>query len=413
MIKKLFYLFVFFAPFTSFFALSAWLRIPVVLNQILFVVLVVSLFKNNKIKTRWVFKEDLYVLAFLCLVWISFLLGFKGLRSFNHSLAYTNAVLFYFFLSKYVIHILKITSKEIAKVIFRSFIVCSIIIIADFVGKNYFNFSLRNVFTEADGAISNMDYFIRAKMFRVGGVAEEPGHMALFYNIYFGISLYYIYLSGKKEKFIWIISLFIICHFAMLSNAGIVLPVIGVIVIFIINKLKQLTITRAQVRWILNITSFLFLIATLFVFFDFRESQQILEEFFNKVFFNESEHEVTSSGQRIKQWRRALQNFSARPVFGNGPGYGVNEDPEGYLSVYLTILSDVGVLALLFFTSFIGVLIKKVMELSVTIRNFLLLSLFTVVLHLLIIADFYHAPAWILFVFIQLVYKEQNYYKVK
>ena len=122
MIKKLFYLFIFFAPFTSFFALSAWLRLPVIINQALFIFLIVSIFQNNSVKTKWIVKEDIYLLGFLALVWISFMLGFREQRSFNHSLAYTNSILFYFFLSKYVITHLKISSIKIAKFIYWSFL---------------------------------------------------------------------------------------------------------------------------------------------------------------------------------------------------------------------------------------------------------------------------------------------------
>ena len=408
MIKKLFYLFIFFAPFTSFFALSAWLRLPIIINQILFLFLIIGIFQNSYIKIKWIVKEDLYLLAFLVLIWLSFVLGFREKRSFNHSLAYTNSILFYFFLSKYIITHFKISSVKIAKVIYWSFITCSLIIIIDFIGKNYYNISLRAVFSEADGVVSNMDYFIRGGMFRVGGVAEEPGHMAIFYNIYFGISLYYLHQKENFKNNKWLIILFLISHFAMMSSAGIVLPIIAIIIIFSINKLLRLKITAKQLFWILSVFIFIIIVAGIFLFFDIGQYSKELKEFFNKVFFNESKETYSSSGARLDQWRRALSNFVKHPVFGNGPGFGVNEDTEGYLSVYLTILSDIGIIAFLLFISFQRALIQKIMKVKYTIRNFMLFCVITSFFHLIIIADFYHAPLWILFVFIQLVYKEQK-----
>lgn len=410
MIKKLFYLFVFFAPFTSFFALSAWLRVPVIINQLLFVVLVIGVFKKGKLKRKWVVKEDLFLLGFLLLVWVSFLFGFLEKRSFNHSLAYTNGVLFYFFLSKYVIALLKISSKQIAKIMYCSFLASSVIMILDFIGINYLDFSLRRVFSEADGAISNMNYFIRNGFRRVGGVAEEPGHMALFYNIYFGVSLYYLSFISSIKKYAFLGVLFLICQFTMLSNAGIVLPVLAIIIIFSINKLKKLKISAKQILLIMLIFV-LTLIALIAVFiFDVGNMSTAFEKFGDKIFFNE-DASYSSSGQRLKQWQRALENFIKRPLIGNGPGYGVNEDAEGYLSVYLTVLSDIGVVAFLLFLSFQQVLIQKIMRLNLKVRNFLLFSVITSFLHLVIIADFYHAPIWILFAFIQLVYKENKLIK--
>lgn len=407
MIKKLFYLFIFFAPFTSFFALSAWLRLPVVINQIVFLFLIVGVFQNNSVKTKWIVKEDLFLIGFLVLVWLSFALGYREQRSFNHSLAYTNSILFYFFLSKYVITLLKISSVQISKIIYWSFVTSSLIIILDFIGINYLDFSFRRVFSEADGVISNMNYYIRAGMQRVGGVAEEPGHMALFYNIYFGISLYYLHQKEKRYNIKWILFLFVVSHFAMLSNAGITLPVIAGIIIFVLNKLTRLKITAKQLFWTLSIFVAIMLSYGIILFFNIGQSSQLLEEFLNKIFFNETAQH-SSSGQRLKQWARALSNFVKHPVFGNGPGFGVNEDPEGYLSVYLTILSDVGIITFLLFISFQRELTKKVMKLNLPIRSFLLFCVITSFLHLMIVADFYHAPLWILFVFIQLVYKEQK-----
>ncbi|MFL0081744.1 O-antigen ligase family protein [Tenacibaculum maritimum] len=406
MIKKLFYLFIFFAPFTSFFALSAWLRLPVIINQLLLITLLITLLKNNRINTKWLVKEDLYLLSFLGLIWLSFFLGFREKRSFNHSLAYTNAIIFFFFLSKYVIHFLRVSSIKIAKVFYLSFIFSSIIILIDFIGKNYYNFSLRETYATSES--SNMNYFIRSNMFRVGGVAEEPGSMALFYNIYFGVSLYYLYQKDKIKLFKWLFILFALVHFAMLSNAGITLTLVALIIIFLINKLQHKVISKTQLFWIVGIFSLLILSSCFIIFFDIGHSNKFLEDFSNKIFFNESHKSYSSSGQRLLQWQRALVNFFKHPILGNGPGFGVHEDTEGYLSIYLTILSDIGFIAFVFFMGFIKKIIEKVMLLPIHIRNFILFSNITLLFHIFIVADFYHAPIWILFAFVQLIYREQK-----
>lgn len=408
MIKKLFYLFIFFAPFTSFFAISAWLRLPVIINQILFFVLIIGALQKGALKAKWIIKEDLYLLSFLALVWISFFLGFFEKRSFNHSLAYTNAIIFYFLLSKYTIKLLHISSLEIVKVVYWSFITSSIIIVIDFIGKNYYNISLRELFTDTDGKISNMDYYIRFGYYRVGGVAEEPGTMALFYNLYFGLSLYYLHLKNKTKKYKWLLFIFIISHFAMMSNAGVILPFAAVILIFLTNKLSKLTITKKQLFFVIITFIILFIGLVSVFYFDLGNSAQIAEEFLDKILFIEENKNYSSSGQRLKQWGRALRNFIKHPLFGSGPGFGVDEDQEGYLSVYLTVLADLGIIAFLLFISFQEALIKKVMELSTPIRNFLLFSVITTFLHLIIVSDFYHAPFWILLVLVQLIHKEQK-----
>ena len=406
--KKLLYLFIFFAPFTSFFAISAWLRIPVVINQLLFLFIFINILFHRKIITKWLYNEDLILLVFLLLVWLSFLLGFKEKRSFNHSLAYTNSILFYFFLTKYAIALLKISVTNISKMAYLSFIAISIIIIADFIGKNYFNLNIRNIFSTADGVTSNMDYFIRQGFYRVGGVAEEPGHMAIFYNIYFSISLIYLHNKNLIHKYKWIVLLFIICQFALYSNAGMALALLAAIVIFSLKKLKNVIISKRQLFWISGVFILIILLFTTLFYFKSNHATFLLDaqNFINKIFFQEKGAN-TSSGARLHQWLRALSNFAKHPIFGNGPGYGVQQEHEGYLSLYLTILSDVGIFAFLLFMLFLLSLIKKVIKIKSVLSYFLLFGIITSFLHLFIIADFYSAPLWILFIFIQLVYKEE------
>ncbi|MBP0902857.1 O-antigen ligase family protein [Mariniflexile gromovii] len=412
MIKKLFLLFIFFAPFTSFFAISSWLRIPVVINQVLFVFLVLGVFIHGKVSRKWILKEDLLLISLLFVVWLSFLFGFKEQRSFNHSLAYTNSIVFYFFVSKYVIQFLNIKAIEVLAVIYKSFLLCSLIIIIDFIGINYFDFSLRRIYAPVvDGKISNMNYFIRGEMLSVAGVAEEPGHMANFYNIYFGLSLCYIYQKKYVKKYKWLIGLFILSQIALFSSAGIALSIFATILIFIINKIEKFSITKIQLAWIVGLLMVFFLGLVILLSFKSETEFKQINSIIDKITFSEEANKVTkvsSSGQRLYQWTRALSNFVKHPVLGNGPGYGVNEDTEGYLSVYFTILSDVGLFAFLFFVSFQTILLIKVIRLKRNVRSFVLFSLITSFLHLIIIADFYQAPLWILFVLIQLIYKENK-----
>lgn len=407
MVRKLFHLFIFFAPFTSFFALSGWLRIPVIINQILFIITFISILIYGKLKIKWLVKEDLLLLCFLILVWVSFSLGFKEKRSFNHTLAYTNAVLFFFFLSKYVITHLKITSKEISRTIFYSFALCSFIILIDFLGKNLFDFSLRNLFSVKDGKISNMDYYIRSGFKRVGGVAEEPGTMSLFYNIYFGISLYFLRIKKQFNAIFFWLFIFVFCHFSMFSNAGIVLSILVSLFVFLREKIILKKISKKQLEWALLIILLLLIFISVFFLFNIGNIRLYFINFLNKTLFNEA-GTYSSSGQRLFQWKRALLNFIQSPIFGYGPGFGVHEDKEGYLSVYFTILADIGIISFLFFLSFQEVILKKAIQLSNKIRPFILFSLFTSFLHLCIVSDFYHAPVWILICFIQLVFFEQK-----
>lgn len=201
--------------------------------------------------------------------------------------------------------------------------------------------------------------------------------------------------------------MFVTCHFALYSSAGIALSVFAFIFIFSVNKLRKLSVSKKQLFWI-GIFLIAMLITSILVVLSDTTNTNELTLFISKISFNENPNEYTSSGARLDQWTRAFNNFIIHPFLGNGPGYGVNENAEGYLSVYLSILSDVGIFAFAFFVLFQVIMIKKIWIIKKPIRNFLYFSFITSILHLIIIADFYHAPFWILLVFIQLVYTESK-----
>ena len=54
MIKILFYLFIFFAPFTSFFAVSGWLRLPVMINQLLLIGVIIMILQKGRLRIKWI-----------------------------------------------------------------------------------------------------------------------------------------------------------------------------------------------------------------------------------------------------------------------------------------------------------------------------------------------------------------------
>ncbi|WP_372754881.1 O-antigen ligase family protein [Mariniflexile sp.] len=230
--------------------------------------------------------------------------------------------------------------------------------------------------------------------------------MANFYNIYFGISLYYLYCKHHFSKFKWVIVLFVCSHISLLSSAGIVLAIFSFLFIYFMNRIENFSISRKNLFWIGTV----FVLCTVLLIISFLNNADYnigeIDGIIKKITFNEDTTNLTSSGQRLSQWTRAISNFIDHPFFGNGPGYGVHQDSEGYLSVYLTILSDIGIFALFSFVLFQIVLIAKIMRIQEPIRGFLLFSVITSFLHLFIIADFYQAPIWVLFVVIQLIYSE-------
>lgn len=395
--KSLLKIFIFFAPFTVYFAVSAWLRFPVMLILFLLIFSVLYFIKRKSINLKFIAPEDIFLIALLFLVLISLMFNFYGQRAFNHTLAYFFSIGLYYFFVKLLIVNTNLKVIEFVKVMYSSFITISIILILDTIGKNFNIISLRELFVPNNPSISNVKYFIRVGFFNTSGVAEEPGVMALFYNIYFCGALIYAHLMNKN--LIILISLLLLNQFLMFSAAGIFLPILSLLIVGNYQLLKN----EKYVTFLL----FFYFIIILFIGIYWNKSKIILENVFDKLFFNEN-NPGSSSGARLNQWKRALNNFIESPLIGKGPGYGIQENSEGYLSIYLTILADIGILAFICFLLYLIALFLKIYQLRNFYSKILMYGFIIVALHIFIVSDFYQAPIWIFFILIQLIYNESK-----
>lgn len=395
MLKKLLLLFIFFTPFTSYFAISGWLRLPIVLSLITSLFFLVSFIQRKKIKFDFFFVEDIFLFFFLITVYISFLLGYLEIRSLNHTLAYTISILLFFFTTKLIISNTDVSIKDISKTACNSFYIVSLIIILDSLLKNIYDIELRSMFVEPDGKVANMNYYIRSGFYSVAGVAEEPGNMAFYLNIFFSFAAFY-YKSINKNLILLIVIL-IICQLMMLSSSGIANAIIALFLISFFSIFKN-------PKLILSIFFFGLLSVIYITFFSNDRFKSNFNIIFNKVLFSESKH--SSSQARINQWSRGLDNFFKHPIFGNGPGFGVNEDQEGYLSVYLTILSDIGIIGFLLFALFLTIIFLKAYKIPKDFSKIVLFGIITSYLHIFVISDFYQPSFWILLIFVQLVHQK-------
>jgi len=397
--------FIFFAPFSSFLAVSGWLRIPVIIILITFLIWIIQRISKKDFSLPTLTLEDKVLLLFLLVVWISYAFGFKATRSFNHSLAWTFVIFIYYFLVKNVMSEYNISAREILSIIsIASFVCCSIIII-DFLVYNITGFEFRS-YTVQIPKSANMTYYgtyrsSNSVFGTTGGVAEEPGVMAFFLNMYIPLGLLHFRKNANGKKYYGLLILYVFAMVALGSSAGIVLALIFAIFSLLISAFEKKINTRLIFTHVAIIGGIVVILMILFP-----------EEFMNfiglvsqKATLSEAQ---VSSFSRVTVWKSGIKDFLAKPLLGYGPGYGKEVYGIGYLSTYLTIIVGTGIIGILLFCTFLLLLLNKLWKLSIRDRSFIIISFGTAIFHLIIISDFYQAPLWILFVLVQILYLEQR-----
>ncbi len=411
-IKKALGLFIIFSPFTSYFAISSWLRLPVLLLLGVFIIFSIKILYRKKIPKRLIFSldsSDIILLFLFISITASVIINGKGL---NHLLAYGFSFFMYFVFLKKIIDFEKIPYLFILRMFAISAFICGVIIILDWTLINFFSIGFRKYFVTVDHRISNMLYFTKGYFITVGGVAEEPGSMAILINIIFPLGLLYTKLKARYGTFLLLLTIYILSLFCLFSVAGIVGAFISsaIVIFFHFINTKQTVRIKARNLFYLLIISTILLLTSTYVFIRYFDTVKNtlagqIKDISNKVFLSD---EDMSADLRHSTWNSAISNWQEHPIWGNGPGDGINRYGSGYHSVYLTLLADTGIISFIFFLFFLFFLFLKLNSIPVLYRNYLFIGYFSSIIHFAVIGDFYHAPFWLLLLTINLIYKNEN-----
>lgn len=406
--KLLLYLYLFFAPFTAWFAYTIHLRLPVMIVLSLCVaalpLLIIRFGRFLALLLRD--KEDLILPVFLLFVWIAFALGFGERRSFNHALAYTFAVTVYFAIPKALFRLYRIDALSIARVVAYSALLCCGVVFVESVLVNLFRIEIRHLFIRDALEPSFVMYYYLGRIihYTVPGMADEPGLMALLLNVICPIGIWYFSQARRYALQFVLFGCYLIAMLLIQSSAGIFFASVAGLVIWFVN-----------IRKVRHIVQLYFAVGTIAIaamliirgVFDpiVRQFAPLLQLIWLKI----SLSGVTASdSMRSFLWQQALRDWTASPFVGNGPGYGVEMQGSGYMSLFFTLLSEIGIFGFLAFWSFLAVIFLKGLLLQRHARLPLLIGFLACVLHLLVVSDFYVAPFWIIIMLIQLEFERER-----
>lgn len=385
---------VFSLPFTAWFALGPWLRLPVIFLLIIFSVTIIniSLQKFDKVKFNL---SDLLVFLFALMCALSSLVNVDHFiaKDMNNFIAIMFAVFIMYLVPK-IFFENAITEYNIAQLnntINITYIVVSLLVITDFLLVNLFDYRIYDLFVIS--RVGNADYFIRTgSLITPAGPAEEPATTALFLNI-----LFFLTLAYNQKKLITNIYFFlwqILCLIALGSSAGLVFFVLSAFLASLFFFKRQ------YLKW------FAFaVVLTLFLYpYIFSYLNNI--SLFDKIFFSE---ENISSSLRMHSWAlfyNSLFDGYKETLFGHSPAYSKLVVGTGFHSSYFTILSNYGLIAFILYVLFlVNIFLTYAMR-----QNLFVLAAFLVIIFSSAVGDYYYQPIiWISLVIIMINQKYRRY----
>ncbi len=292
-------------------------------------------------------------------------------------------------------------------------LMCTGIVIIEFILLNVFNFPIRHYFLTGGPQTSNMESFDKVFLKFVGGTAEEPGSMALLLNIICPIGIMYFHITKAVfKKYVLIVAYFLSLCF-LLSTAAFIALLIGLGLISLAKAFNCLT--KAKIRPVVSrnrLAMFaggsiltLSLIAGTYDYLWKPLSMIAQESMLLKVSLSE---ESVSASQRVYMWNKAIEHFQSSKAFGKGPGFGVEFQTQGYHSVFLTLLADTGIFSFLCFCVFLAAIFRKMLNLPSSLKYFFFIPFFGSIFHFCVISDYYHPPFWIMIILIQIIYEQSK-----
>jgi len=408
-------LFVIVSPFTAWLALSGWLRLPVViLTAFLPWTLLLILSRPGQAVALIVRDpEDLLLFALLAALLFSTALNAPNPRGLNHSLAYAFAILGYFTSTKLVMRLRRLGFDWLLHKIMYAGLLCCTIIIVEFVLLNLWDIAIRPFFITGGPGTSNMWYFVRGSFRSVGGTAEEPGSMAALVNMIAPLSLLGCRLFGHRRTYWYLVAAYPIALLCLLSVAGIVAAIMGLA--FVAGTTLLHWVLKVRRKWMVNkhrlATAFLLtmLLAGQFVLLRTTVWRPLLRVAGVALVTKLTLSETSVSGSiRKETWSQALNDAAKRPLLGHGLGYANTQYASGYHSFFLTLLAEGGACALCLMALFLVCTGGKFLTLQRSAMHYFAIPAIGSLLHLNVIADFYHAPFWLMLIAVQLAYRRQK-----
>lgn len=353
-------------------------------------------FLVNKIRLK-IDISDFVIFSFLFLTFFSFLFNqiyFQDLAGVGHLVAYSTSILFFYFFVK-IFLVKHLSTNGLLNSLFWVYVATYftvLFVMVEFLLKSILLFPFDSYIPRP--AVAEMDA-IALSYFRARGLAEEPGHTAMFFEIMIPISVFYL-IAMKKFLQLTFFSIFsfIALVFTFSSATFVIIPasLFLTILIFSLKKPKSIiNLIKPMLFSLLFAILVLLLFNSLGLFSFYDLVSQVL------VKLSPDNSSASDRLGRLNDFFIILSNAElVNLLFGYGPGAYKSLEINSIVSLYPTIILEVGFLGMALFILFYLVIFIKILKIKNHIKWFLMCAFISSILHFFIISNYWYPWFWFL-----------------
>lgn len=390
--KIIVYLFLFSIIFTNAFALNSVLTPAFAISFLL-------VFHFILRKKKIVYERPPYLLFFWFLLTFSFIVMSNGEKSLNHWFLWTFPFFSYYFVFKNELFHL-FTLSEIKDNIFKcityaTLFACSFSLL-EFCCINFFDIDLSFIPRGAVQDYRPFDFgFIRARSF-----SEESGHFSFFVEIFGPLSIYWINKNLQFPFKLTALGIILLGLIVTLSGVGLLVLILYLFMFFNSYLFRRKTSSSVKIKVIFCAFGLFYLIVVLY------------PDFFSTLWnliAVKTELDNESYLQRVGRFAAIDKLSGFAFLIGYGPAAFSTLNVDSFISLYLGIFMNTGIIGITLFTLFYFSKYRSIQRIKdVDCRFALKCSFLFACFHLAFIDIIYVPWFWVLLSLIDVIYIKEK-----
>lgn len=377
--------------FTNAFALNSVLTPAFAIS---FILIFHFIFQKKKI-----YERPPYLLFFWLLLTFSFIVMSNGEKSINHWFLWTFPFFSFYFVFKnelfQLFTLTEIKDKIFKYITYATLLACSFSVL-EFCCINFLDIDLSFIPRGAVEDYTPFDLgFVRARSF-----AEESGHFSFFVEIFGPLSIYWINENFRFPFKLTAFAIILLGLVATMSGIGLLLLGIYIFMLFDFYLFRKKTSTTVKVKVIFYAIGLFFLIVVLY------------PDFFSNIWdliTIKMVSDNTSNLERVSRFAAIDKLSGLGYLIGYGPAAFSTLNVDSFISFYLGILMNTGIIGITLFTLFCLSKYRSIKRIKdIDCRLALKCSFLFACVHLAFIDIIYVPWFWVLLSLIDVIYIKEK-----
>ena len=393
-------------PFVSAFAFTQIVSFPLIFSTALFALMIIKFLKTLSIPAGFMGLDIIIIGLFLFLVILSFAMnGWGNSKSLNHTIAYLSSFLLFYVAIKFSFFNAKEKNKlliKVVKLITYVTIISALFANLEFMSANLFNINLNDYIPRPTETEAFYNATVLGIFYRARGFAPESGHFAFMLELISPLTIYYLYFSGacnwtKFTKALTVVAIVLSIIFTVSTASFVIIPIAFLFALLFYFKsfLRYLKINTKKFLFTTGIVAVIVILFNYFLSFYALIILSITDKLDSTSFDDRQ--------ARINFFYERFFNLDLiHKLIGTGPsGYTLLgfDESNTILSLYYSITFELGYLGIFLFSIFLLYVFWNTVRIKSKIGFFLLISIFSGMMHYNFIENFWYPWFWTILAF--------------